>query len=216
MDKLEDIERLLSEKEDSKKDTVSEKNNKHKKEDKVVNKIPESYLTPGYQKTVQVGIKKLYPDVVVPEYKHDGDACCDIRAYRVVKMVNDMGVEIDVPSDFESITLYQGYSVRIGTGFKLNIPEGWCVNVEGRSGFSFDEGVVVTNAPGKCEFIYKGEYMVNLTKINKKPTVIRKNDRIAQMEIVPQYKMVLEEVTDIEVEDGNECGEKGLGSSGVK
>ena len=31
MDKLEDIERLLSEKEDSKMDTVSEKNNKHKK-----------------------------------------------------------------------------------------------------------------------------------------------------------------------------------------
>lgn len=31
MDKLEDIERLLSEKEDSKKDTVSEKNNKDKK-----------------------------------------------------------------------------------------------------------------------------------------------------------------------------------------
>lgn len=76
MDKLEDIERLLYEKEDNKKDTVSEKNNKHKKEDKVVNKIPESYLTPGYQKTVQVGIKKLYPDVVAPEYKHDGDACC--------------------------------------------------------------------------------------------------------------------------------------------
>ena len=50
----------------------------------------------------------------------------------------------------------------------------------------------------------------------EKPTVIHKNDRIAQMEIVPQYKMVLEEVTDIEVEDGNERGEKGLGSSGVK
>lgn len=31
MDKLEDIERLLYEKEDNKKDTVSEKNNKHKK-----------------------------------------------------------------------------------------------------------------------------------------------------------------------------------------
>lgn len=31
MDKLEDIERLLYEKEDSKKGTVSEKNNKHKK-----------------------------------------------------------------------------------------------------------------------------------------------------------------------------------------
>lgn len=36
------------------------------------------------------------------------------------------------------------------------------------------------------------------------------------MEIVPQYKMLLEEVEDIEIEDDNDRGEKGLGSSGVK
>src|SRR5699024_1904815 len=96
------------------------------------------------------------------------------------------------------------------------LPSGWCVNVEGRSGFSFDEGIVVSNAPGKCEYTYKGEYMINLIKVNKKPTVIHKNDRIAQMEIVPQYKMLLEEVEDIEIEDDNDRGEKGLGSSGVK
>ena len=215
MEDLKNIEKLLSDNSDKINGSVSDKN-KLKSENKSVKKsVNNDCILNGYHKECQVGIKKLYPDVVAPEYKHDGDACCDIRAYRVVKMVNDMGVEIDVPSDFESITLYQGYSVRIGTGFKLNIPEGWCVNVEGRSGFSFDEGVVVTNAPGKCEFTYEGEYMVNLTKVNKKPTVIHKNDRIAQMEIVPQYKMILEEVIDIEVEDGNERGEKGLGSSGV-
>lgn len=208
MEDLKNIEKLLSDNSDKINGSVSDKS--------VKKSVNNDCILNGYHKECQVGIKKLYPDVEIPEYKHEGDACCDIRAYRVVKMINDMGIEIEVPSDFESITLYQGYSVRIGTGFKLNIPEGWCVNVEGRSGFSFDEGVVVTNAPGKCEFNYKGEYMVNLTKINKKPTVIHKNDRIAQMEIVPQYKMVLEEVTDIEVEDGNERGEKGLGSSGVK
>lgn len=172
-------------------------------------------LQRGYAYGVKVGIKSLYPDVVFPTYKHEGDACADIRAYRVVKLVNDMGVEIPVPENFESVTLYQGYSIRIGTGFKLDVPEGWCVNIEGRSGFSFDEGIVVSNAPGKAEFIYKGEYMVNLTKVSKKPTVIHKNDRIAQMEIVPQYKMMFEDVDEISIEDWNERRENGLGSSGV-
>lgn len=172
-------------------------------------------LQRGYACGVKVGIKSLYPDVVFPTYKHEGDACADIRAYRVVKLVNDMGVEIPVPENFESVTLYQGYSIRIGTGFKLDVPGGWCVNIEGRSGFSFDEGIVVSNAPGKAEFIYKGEYMVNLTKVSKKPTIIHKNDRIAQMEIVPQYKMMFEEVDEVSVEDWNERGENGLGSSGV-
>lgn len=170
----------------------------------------------SYLNKIEIGIKRMSDDVVIPEYKHDGDACCDIRAFRIVKLVNDMGVEIPVPEDFESITLYQGYSVRIGTGFKLDVPRGWCVNVEGRSGFSFDEGVIVTNAPGKCEFTYKGEYMVNLIKVSKKPTIIHKNDRIAQMEIVPQYKMEFSEVDEIMIEEGNERGENGLGSSGVK
>lgn len=169
-----------------------------------------------YLNKLQVGIERVYDDVIIPEYKHKGDACCDVRAFRIVKLVNDMGVEIPVADDFESITLYQGYSVRIGTGFKLDVPRGWCVNVEGRSGFSFDEGVIVTNAPGKCEFTYKGEYMVNLIKVSKKPTIIHKNDRIAQMEIVPQYKMEFNNVEKVESWDGNERGENGLGSSGVK
>lgn len=172
-------------------------------------------LQRGYACGVKVGIKSLYPDVVFPTYKHEGDACADIRAYRIVKLMNDMGVEIPVPENFESITLYQGYSVRIGTGFKLDVPEGWCVNIEGRSGFSFDEGIVVSNAPGKAEFIYKGEYMVNLTKVSKKPTVIHKNDRIAQMEIVPQYKMMFEDVDEVSIEEWNERRENGLGSSGI-
>mgnify|MGYP002532157838 FL=1 len=216
MEDLKNIEKLLSDNSDKINGSVPDKN-KLKSENKSVKKsVNNDCILNGYHKECQVGIKKLYPDVEIPEYKHEGDACCDIRAYRVVKMINDMGIEIEVPSDFESITLYQGYSVRIGTGFKLNISSGWCVNVEGRSGFSFDEGIVVSNAPGKCEYTYKGEYMINLIKVNKKPTVIHKNDRIAQMEIVPQYKMLLEEVEDIEIEDDNDRGEKGLGSSGVK
>lgn len=169
-----------------------------------------------YKDHAAVGIKLLYPDVMIPKYKHDGDACCDIRAYRVVKVINDMGIEVSVDHDnFESITMYQGWSVRIGTGFKLDVPAGYCVNVEGRSGFSFDEGIIISNAPGKCEYIYKGEYMVNLLKVTKKPTVIHKNDRIAQMEIVPQIKMDFVEIPEIVIEDNNERGENGLGSSGI-
>lgn len=207
MDDLKKIEKLLSE---------SEKKEEKKVEVTKQSKCKCAKVVDGYHSAQKVGIQKLFSDVEVPQYKHKGDSCCDVRAYRVVKLMNDMGVEIEVPEDFKSITLYQGYSARIGTGFKLDVPEGWCVNIEGRSGFSFDEGIVVTNAPGKAEYTYKGEYMVNLTKVNKKPTVIYKNDRIAQMEIVPQHKMIFEEVDKVHVEDGNERVENGLGSSGVK
>lgn len=185
-------------------------------EEKKIDNVKNPVRNPYYLFDLPVKIKKLYPDVVIPEYKRNGDACCDIRAYRVVKLVNDMGVEISVPDYFDKITMYQGYKARIGTGFVLGLPDAWCANIEGRSGFSFDEGIVVSNAPGKAECIYKGEIMVNLVKIDKKPTVIHKNDRIAQIEIVPQYKMSFEETTNIVVEEGNERGEKGLGSSGVK
>lgn len=194
-----------------------DKRRKKKEEVEEPKTSPESEPEEGnYVSEKKVGIQRMFDGVVIPQYKHEGDACLDIRAFRIVKIVNDMGVELLVHEDFESITLYQGYSVRIGTGFKLELPRGWCVNVEGRSGFSFDEGIVVTNAPGKCEYTYKGEYMVNLIKINKKPTIIHKNDRIAQMEIVPQYKINLVEVNNIEAEEGNERGVNGLGSSGVK
>lgn len=238
MDNLDDIKKLITDKEKS--DGNSDMDDKNPKDIPIpVPSVPKGKKTkkdiiggtrvgcediskvfdlnsPYYLVGLPVKIKKLYPDVVIPEYKHNGDACCDIRAYRVVKLVNDMGVEISVPDDFDKITMYQGYKARIGTGFVLGLPDAWCANIEGRSGFSFDEGIVVSNAPGKAECIYKGEIMVNLIKIDKKPTVIHKNDRIAQMEIVPQYKMSFEETTNIVVEEGNERGEKGLGSSGVK
>lgn len=168
-----------------------------------------------YKERVKVGIFKMYPDVIIPEYKHEGDACVDIRAHNIVKLIRD-NADTEISGDFSEITIYSGDRIRIGTGFKLDVPDGWCINIEGRSGFSFDEGIIVTNAPGKAECIYKGEYMVNLMKVYGEPTVIRKNDRIAQMEIVPQFKMMLRETDIINIEEGNERGEKGLGSSGIK
>lgn len=169
-----------------------------------------------YREEVKVGILKLHPDVKTPEYRHNGDACVDIRAYRIVKFISgDDDLDIEVPEDFSEIILHPGDRVRIGTGFKLDVPNGWCSNIEGRSGFSFDKGIVITNAPGKAECIYKGEYMVNMMKVCGRPTVIRKNDRIAQMEIVPQIKMLFHEIDDIEIEEDNERGENGLGSSGI-
>lgn len=167
-----------------------------------------------YKEEIKVGILKLHPDVKIPEYKHFGDACADIRVDNFAKFIKSDGSEMNIKL-FSEVVLYPGDRVRIGTGFKLDVPDGWCVNIEGRSGFSFDEGIVVTNAPGKAECIYKGEYMVNLLKVSGNPTTIKKGDRIAQMEIVPQYKMLFYDIDKIDVKSNNERGEKGLGSSGV-
>lgn len=164
-----------------------------------------------YKEEVEVSIDKMFEDVVLPEYKHDGDACADIRAYRIISLKNDMGKDMPIPENFESVTLHQGWRVRVGAGFKVNIPKGYAINISGRSGDTFDRGYVITNAPGKADGPYKGEFMVNIMKVSREPMVISKNDRIAQMEIVPQIRML-----GVKMNGDSIRGEKGLGSSGVK
>lgn len=199
MSDIEEIEKILN---DSSKVNLVETEAKPKKKQKT-----ESW----YKEEATVEIMPIFDDVILPEYKHDGDACADVRAYRIIEFYNDMGVKLPIPKDFKSITLHQGYKVRIGTGFKVKVQKGYAINIEGRSGSTFDKGIIVSNAPGKADGPYEGEYMVNIIKVTKNPVVIEKNERIAQIEIVPQIRMI-----GVKINEDNKRGDKGLGSSGTK
>lgn len=168
-----------------------------------------------YSYGLEVGFIKRFDDVVLPEYKRDGDACMDVRAYRIIELRNDQGIVMPLPENFESVTLYNGYTVMIGLGFGLDIPNGHAINILPRSGFSYDEGIIILNSPGKADTTFNGEYAVMMGKINKKPTVISKNNRIAQMEIVPQIKMSLVERDKYKNDPDNTRLESGFGSSGI-
>lgn len=185
--------------------------------DAVQNKPASYYLIDGYYfQEVELGIVKLRPDVILPEYKHLGDACMDLRANNIKWIKNEMGVKLKVPEDFESVTIYQGYTVKFGTGIKVKLPEGWAADVKIRSGVSSDEAIILLNGEGKIDCPYTGEWCFCIGKINKSPFTINKNDRLMQFEPRPQIKMRLKEIDCIEVDENNQRGEGGFGHSGLQ
>lgn len=167
-----------------------------------------------YQNEVKVKVEKMFDGVELPVYKHDGDACMDVRAYRVLSLKNEHGLEVSLSTmKANQIVMNAGWSAKIGTGLRFHIPKGWAIDVKGRSGLSFNEGVVVSNAPGKADGNYTGELIVLLLKVSKKTTTINMGDRIAQIEIVPQNKIILEECR---IDENTDRGSNGIGSTGIK
>lgn len=185
--------------------------------DAVQNKPASYYLIDGYYfQEVELGIVKLRPDVILPEYKHLGDACMDLRANNIKWIKNEMGVKLKVPEDFEFVTIYQGYTVKFGTGIKVKLPEGWAADVKIRSGVSSEEAIILLNGEGKIDCPYTGEWCFCIGKINKSPFTIKKNDRLMQFEPRPQIKMRLKEIDCIEEDENNQRGEGGFGHSGLQ
>lgn len=169
-----------------------------------------------YHQQLDVGVLKLYPDVILPEYKHLGDACMDLRANNIIWIKNEMGVKLKVPENFESITIYQGYTVKFGTGLKIDLPKGWAADIKIRSGVSSEEAIILMNGEGKVDNPYTGEWCFCIGKINKCPFTINKNDRLMQFELRPQIKCNLIEINEIKVDKNNERGDGGFGHSGLQ
>lgn len=180
------------------------------------NKPKDSLIDGYYVGGVKFGIQKLYPDVILPEYKNNGDACMDLRAYRIISIKNDMGIEMPVPSNFESIVIHKDWIVKIGLGFKCELQRGFGAEVSIRSGVSSEEGIMLLNAPGQIDCPYTGEWCIAVGKLNKKPFVLKKNMRIAQLKPFAQIKVEWNVVDNVVVAEDNERGEGGFGHTGLE
>lgn len=155
---------------------------------------------------MQVKVKKMYDDVVLPEYATPGSACFDIRAY--------WGQDSDWKHEkvaFEVSTVFP-------TGLQFEIPENHVMLIFSRSGHGFKDDVRLANCVGVIDSDYRGELKVKLTKDTnanspKKPRIhfVNKGDKIAQGMVIPY-----EQVQFVEVEElsGTIRGEAGFGSTG--
>lgn len=138
---------------------------------------------------MQINIKQLSDDAVVPIYATAGSACFDL-----VSTVNGI-----VNPDFI-----------FGTGLAFEIPKGYVMLVFSRSGMGFKDGVRLANGVGVIDSDYRGEVKVKLvTDHNKK--FYAKGERIAQALVVPYEQVEFRMVKELE---HTERGEGGLGSTG--
>lgn len=141
---------------------------------------------------LKVKLKRLSEDIPLPRYETCGSSGMDL--FSAVDTAIEPG----------------GYNL-IPTGLALEIPEGHEAQVRPRSGLACKQGIGVLNSPGTIDSDYRGEVKVVLFNFSKKPFVINKGDRIAQL----VFTQVIQ--ADIQVADGlapTERGEGGFGHTG--
>lgn len=107
---------------------------------------------------------KMYDDVQVPEYETKGSAGMDIRYHGE-----------------HSKTLPVDAIIAFTTGLKVDLPEGYELQVRPRSGLAFKHGVTVLNSPGTIDSDFEGEIKVALINHGYKPVRFNPGDRIAQL-----------------------------------
>ncbi|WP_310621973.1 dUTP diphosphatase [Flexibacterium corallicola] len=133
-------------------------------------------------------------DLALPAYESLDAAGMDLRA-----------------ANFDPIELLPGEHALIETGLSMEIPRGFEGQVRPRSGLAAKHAVTVLNSPGTVDSDYRGEVKVILINHGRKPFIIERGMRIAQMVIAPVVQMATEEVTEL---DETDRGTGGFGSSG--
>jgi dUTP pyrophosphatase len=146
-----------------------------------------------------VRIARIDPRVRLPEYESEGAAGMDLRAFLA-----------------ENVSIPPLGRVRIPTGLKIEIPEGFEGQVRPRSGLAFKFGVTVLNSPGTIDSDYRGDLDVILVNLGGEAFIVKDGDRIAQLVIAPVFRAAVD--TAIVETDGLSAtarGSGGFGSTGV-
>ena len=142
---------------------------------------------------IDLAIKRLRADAVVPQQAYDGDAGLDLAAC-------------------ERVEIAPGARAVVGTGLAVAIPDGHAGLVIPRSGLAARHGLSVVNAPGLIDAGYRGELKVILLNTDRDEAfLVEPGMRIAQLVTVALPELRLVETDEL---PASERGEGGLGSSG--
>jgi dUTP diphosphatase len=141
---------------------------------------------------VELAIRRLRPDAVLPRHAYPGDAGLDLAAC-------------------ERVVLEPGERATVATGLAVAIPAGYAGYVQPRSGLAADHGITMVNAPGLVDSGYRGELRVVLLNTDRdRAFEVEPGMRIAQLVLLPVPLVELRVVDEL---PASERGERGFGSS---
>ncbi|WP_377508556.1 dUTP diphosphatase [Octadecabacter sp. R77987] len=87
--------------------------------------------------------------------------------------------------DRGEVILTAGARALVPTGLRLQIPEGFEVQVRPRSGLALKHGITLPNSPGTIDSDYRGPLGVIVMNAGDSAFVIRHGERIAQLVVAP-------------------------------
>jgi dUTP pyrophosphatase len=126
------------------------------------------------------------------------------------RYASEDAVGLDVAAA-EELTLAPGERHAVATGFAIEIPRGYEVQVRPRSGLAMKHGITCLNTPGTIDSDYRGEVKVILINLGQEPFEIRRGERIAQLVPAPVLRADFVEAAEL-AETARGSG--GFGSTG--
>ena len=138
---------------------------------------------------MQLKIKKLHPDALLPTRAHHDDAGLDVYCY-------------------EKVTLLPHVTTKVPTGIAYEIPEGYCI-------FAWDKGSVgskgIKTLGGVLDSGYRGELFIPLHNLSNQEYIFEAGDKLAQLVI---QKVEFPEIVEVEELSDSLRGKGGFGSTG--
>ena len=142
---------------------------------------------------VKITLLKHGPKVL-PEYATEGSAGVDI-----------------VAAIQEPISIGPGERILVPSGFKVEIPVEYEVQIRPRSGLAIKHGITVLNSPGTIDSDYRGDIGVILLNTGGETFRANLGDRIAQLIIEKCHKVSWKEVNNL---SDSVRSSRGFGSTG--
>ena len=146
---------------------------------------------------MKVNIKKLHEDSIIPTRGSVDSAGHDLYAYL----------------EEEKLEINPGETKLIGTGISVEVPKGYFAGLFARSGIATKRGLRPANCVGVVDSDYRGEVKVPLYNDSKEVQFIEKNERIAQIVILPYLDVDFNETDNLSESDRDQGG---FGSTGTK
>lgn len=137
----------------------------------------------------------------LPAYETAGSAGADIRA------------NLRAEDRAAGITLNPMQRAILPTGIRVEIPQGFEMQVRPRSGLAVKHGITLPNTPGTIDSDYRGPLGVPLINLGAEPYTIQHGDRIAQIIIAPVVQVGFQVVDAL---GDTARGEGGFGSTGKR
>lgn len=143
---------------------------------------------------MDIQIKKLHPDAVLPRYGSADAAGADLCSV-------------------SEVTLAPGETKLVPTGLSMAIPRGYGGFIFARSGLATKRGLAPANKVGVIDADYRGEILVALYNQSKETQTVEKGERIAQMVFLPCPQGTFTEAVAL---DETARADGGFGSTGRK
>ncbi len=139
---------------------------------------------------MNIRVKKLLDEAIVPSYAYEDDAGCDIYSA-------------------EDKVIKPGERIQLRTGLAFEIPTGYVALLWDKSGLSHRQGIKTMG--GVIDSGYRGELLVGLINLSDIEYEFKKGHKVCQMVIQEKVTATFEEVDEL---TESHRGEGGFGSSG--